>query len=670
MGKVQPVKKTLMSDKIQNQGNPSFISEQALYRTAAFMFGAAFIIYAWYVRINDILPWFAWHGWSPIQFANTILYPDLFTRDFPNAAILKFSLPMWIYPLLEKYFGISPEVTLYLYILADYCFMAAAIAFLSRTIYPRAKPLAIMYCVMLAVASFARTAELSNNGYPMYFGWYYHTAESLGFLAIAMALRKSWGRAWVLAALGFATHAAYAAGICAFIFGLIVVDRRKTFTLGHIVGFIVAGSVIIYWVYGFIEIRKGWGPQVESTVWYTLTKMCQYDFYPFTKRLFTDYHHKHFLPMLGLAALSFHYMRKYWKGDAENQRKILTGQIMVLIVIGIGLAVSEQTFSPFLTRLNLYRAGVLFITIALIYIANGLYEEIVDAVWWKKAIAVGLMVSPFLAVLPAFPLGFLLVLASPSAKEIWKSKHLDTIDFLFILFFVLGILAALFYILAGYVTLRKLHAYVGHPEVIAVIFALGGIFLICQKTKIKFLQTNWVLSLALSFLLLFYGVRFVNDPGQKLTPAQWALFDNYRNAQVWARGHTPGDSLFMTDPSMQYGWRDFSCRSSFGNVREWLMAGWLYKMDLTTYAEGMERFRVFGLDLTEYTGKDAWYANCDRCQDDVRKRFYQMKDEELINVATRFKIDYFVMTKKEMIKPTTLKIAYENRDFLIVKSGI
>ena len=68
------------------------------------------------------------------------------------------------------------------------------------------------------------------------------------------------------------------------------------------------------------------------------------------------------------------------------------------------------------------------------------------------------------------------------------------------------------------------------------------------------------------------------------SPQMRAWCRDYRDTQVWARENTPRDALFLVDPVVRhpgvgYGWRDYSRRSSFGNLREWLYAGWSYSSD-------------------------------------------------------------------------------------------
>lgn len=99
------------------------------------------------------------------------------------------------------------------------------------------------------------------------------------------------------------------------------------------------------------------------------------------------------------------------------------------------------------------------------------------------------------------------------------------------------------------------------------------------------------------------------------------LASDYLAAQRWARANTVQDSLFMVDPTIYYGWRDFSQRSSFGNLREWLHTGWLYDSRADVYTEGVKRFGEFGIDIESYKRTRPSIDGYHRLSDDLRQVF-------------------------------------------------
>ena len=147
---------------------------------------------------------------------------------------------------------------------------------------------------------------------------------------------------------------------------------------------------------------------------------------------------------------------------------------------------------------------------------------------------------------------------------------------------------------------------------------------------------------------------------------------SYMDVQLWAKNNTPTSSLFMPDPAHSYGWRDFSQRSSFGNFREWGYSAIAYSPDKNMYQKGLARMREFGIDIEEVTddsirnSKSFSYSTLLR--QDVRKRYYSMSGERLLDLAKRYSIDYFIMQKQYMAEPPQLQIAYQNDKFIILSS--
>ena len=50
---------------------------------------------------------------------------------------------------------------------------------------------------------------------------------------------------------------------------------------------------------------------------------------------------------------------------------------------------------------------------------------------------------------------------------------------------------------------------------------------------------------------------------------------------------------------------------------------------------------------------------------ELRGRYYDASDEWRINLAQRNKIDFFVFQRKHMVRPTSLRVVYENNHFMI-----
>jgi len=147
---------------------------------------------------------------------------------------------------------------------------------------------------------------------------------------------------------------------------------------------------------------------------------------------------------------------------------------------------------------------------------------------------------------------------------------------------------------------------------------------------------------------------------------------SYMEVQLWAKSNTQVNALFMVDPTHYYGWRDFSGRSSFGNLREWGYGGIVYSSDELIYHEGIKRMLEFGIDISKVSSWEIdefpGFPYGRVLNDVVRKRFYGFENTKLIDLFNRYGINYIVMNKEYHKKEfCSLKIAYENSHFIVYK---
>jgi hypothetical protein len=150
------------------------------------------------------------------------------------------------------------------------------------------------------------------------------------------------------------------------------------------------------------------------------------------------------------------------------------------------------------------------------------------------------------------------------------------------------------------------------------------------------------------------------------------VYSDYFYTQVWAKNNTSKDALFMTDPTHYYGWRDFSERSSFGNLHEWGYTGIAYHVDKGIYEEGMNRMREFGIDIDKISDEDLknskYRVYLQQLSKKLRKDFYDMTPADLMYLARKYKIDFVVMNRKyHRTIFHNLRIAYENDNFIVYR---
>lgn len=142
---------------------------------------------------------------------------------------------------------------------------------------------------------------------------------------------------------------------------------------------------------------------------------------------------------------------------------------------------------------------------------------------------------------------------------------------------------------------------------------------------------------------------------------------DYLDAQRWAQANTRIDAVFMVDPTIYYGWRDFSQRSSFGNLREWLHTGWLYDSRFDVYQEGIKRFGEFGIDIERYKYMTPAISGFDLLSGDIKKSFYLKSTDWFDALSRRYEINYLLMQKKFIQKEIAHESVFENNSFVIYR---
>ena len=165
-------------------------------------------------------------------------------------------------------------------------------------------------------------------------------------------------------------------------------------------------------------------------------------------------------------------------------------------------------------------------------------------------------------------------------------------------------------------------------------------------------------------------VWFVEYYQYSKRPRSPYLASSYLDVQRWAKSHTSPMALFMPDPSHYYGWRDFSERSSFGNLREWGYCAIAYNPDRSRYLEGKKRMKEFGIDINKISYEDLkttkYSIYGQKLIRDIRERFYRMSVEELKCLSNKYKINYIVMKKKFQTRGVhEFKVAYENKFYIV-----
>ena len=148
-------------------------------------------------------------------------------------------------------------------------------------------------------------------------------------------------------------------------------------------------------------------------------------------------------------------------------------------------------------------------------------------------------------------------------------------------------------------------------------------------------------------------------------PAEKPMGLAFLEAQVWAKENTPITSLFMVDPTIHYGWRDFSQRSSFGNLREWLHTSWLYDSREANHEEGIQRVVKFGISIEDFLNQSPPNSGFEKLNKEIREQFYSFEVDWFRQMAVQYDINYLVMEKSNMRSRLPLPVKHENEFFVV-----
>lgn len=626
--------------------------------------------WAWVYQIDLV---YAMKGFSPIAWVYKTLHPDDFALDFPGG-IENYgrSAFMHVYPAAYS-LGISPEALLPVMIAFEIVLFSWAMWVLCRVLLPDAPPIVAALVVVLAIGTLVRDLNLAYFPQPYFVGQYYNVADALRIFGIVMVLRGRPLSAAALLAGSFATHPTLGLMGLACAAAMQLVRPREMLKARYLAAAALFGLMAGGWL--LLKFRSATisGGQIPVQDWLDLTRAFSSHWYPVDNNLlFTSgpYGGQYVL----LLFVSFLLMlAHYWPGRdtrSEVTNKALAGVLAMLGLSIVGLVISAVVPAPVLIKLALQRSNDLVIMMGLVYVVAGLWRDVQAHQWWRCAVAATVLVSlsrgkpipyiPWSTSVPMFPLLWSIVLpivlVSPGWLRVRRRQPASAADWAVAGLAATGSGLGLIYLLAGMASDVK--PLVGGGRALVLyggLLLLGAVF--ARWDGQRLLQG---FAVAAVVALALVGLKERAD--HKYDPA---MAGDYLQAQLWAREHTPRNALFMPVPTFYYGWRDYSRRSSFGNLREWLHTSWIYDSNFERYQEGRRRFNEFNIDLRHYLHAKPPVAALAHLTKEVRERYYNASDEWRLGLAQRYGIAYFVFLREDMVQPSRLPVVYENEHFVI-----
>lgn len=614
----------------------------------------------WGVHAPDLNWTIALSGFSPIDWVNHHNLSGNFSGDFPSGSQpYDKSLFMYVYRLADSFFAVSAERLMPGVILFEMLFMGIASVLFFRALVPSAAPISAFVFAILVINSGSRSMELAGFGGPFFWGLYYNFADGVRLIALALLLRRRFVAAAVLFVLSVTTHPIM--GVMGGVFALgCFVSVRQRGDLGKVLGasavfLLLAGG---WWFYHLQNVDVV-STSVPPDTWITFTKAFNYHFYPVANGLLTFDYERRFLPFLALLLLAISYAFRIPVPERTRNGILLGGGLLLAVTVA-GLAISHWSGSPGLIRLTLTRASDMLILVSLAVVVAGLVSEIEKGRFFQAAIASGLLLAPFIG--PPVPVAYVLLMVL-SRLPLLRPSTFTRSDKIALALVVAFTAFLLIYFQLGFVHLDHETIYFGHKQLWLMTLYVGIGVLVADLVRpfsAVFRQVGVAAVMVLLFSKALYWGGTVN-----LGARDRPMGEAYLSAQLWARENTAPAALFLVDPTIYYGWRDFSQRSSFGNMREWLHTSWLYDPKKANYEEGLRRAAEFGYSPPDYLNESPPLKGFDKIDAVVGERFYSSDAGWFSALAGKYSLDYVVMKKERVKTRLLLPVVYENEFFVI-----
>lgn len=628
-----------------------------------FLFTAIFI----YCNFLGLYEKIALSGFSPIHYTDLKLIPENFVSNFRSGVeVYDNSLLMAVYPLLKKYIGISPEITLKGMMIFEYLALFLTSFFLLKELRPRSGVLEVFALWFVFCSSYGLDANLANFGFFLQ-GQFYNFAYFFAIIGILLCLKDRFISAtfyFMITVLIHSTIGAMAIFLALFTF----LPSPKTIFQKHIfIPFFFLGIGVMVWAFWLFLHSTASSGAIPRDLWVCLTRMGNCHWYPYHLGFLTDDPWRLFIPFLCFLLL----LTRYFPSQnemAERDKKVLLVLLGALFLTIAGVFISVFFPSPFLIKLALHRTSIFVLFFGWAYLVSGLFQDIKHGTVLEKSMAFTTFLFPFLEKYIAFMLMPTLLLSRSTIKESIKHPSHSPLK-TWIIWLILG--TVLF--------LLGLKGYAGFSELkVAFIKAMGirwwvyFLFIFIAFLALEFLEKkNYVVFKKLTVLFLvastLYGV-WVFQWHRLFIGNELERGKDYLETQLWAKNYTPHTALFMVDPIIHYGWRDFSQRSSFGNSREWVHVSWLYDSDERVFREGMNRFSLFKLPIENYlVGFFPAIKGHTKLSRDVENAFYSFDEKWFEDIQRIYGIHYIVMQREKIKKQYEFPKVFENKHFVVFK---
>lgn len=603
----------------------------------------------------------AFKGVLPTILADPPWSEPEFASDFPNGeAELARSLAYLVFPIAAK-LGIDAMLVMKVMFALEVVALIAAALVATRLLNPKEPPAAGWLVALFLFGSYAANASLARWAHP-YYGSVYNYATGLGMAGAALLIVGRRHRLGSLClALAVAVHPVIGFFFCAFAGTAILADLGRY----HLRQLVEAALIIVlldgaWFAFSMhdAEIASG---ALDSQLFIGLTRIMGYHWYPISMGIFTTLHYERLFPFAAFVLLLIHYLYGEDYRLTGLKRQMAAGFLSLSALTAIGILASEYSGWPLIIKLALHRASGVILLLGLVFVVPGLWRDFKAGARWRGLLALVALICVFFTK-NGFPLALAVCLVLPTVIDAIRARRWSERDM--VLGLALAVVAAMVALIAAAGLLRgwNTDAYTGVASMAMLPgWALAVVALVVVLLKPLRLPAAGLATLAVAAFAWSPQVRYLN------TPAQAAKARDYLAVQRWARANTSPGTIFAPDPVHAYGWREYSHRPSFGSVREWLYAGWIYNTHPATIEEGVRRFEALGLKIDDYLAIEDPAAARSNIYRDVRKNYYSLGADWFSRIHDQFGVQYFIFEKEHRKAPPPIPVVFENAAYYVGK---
>lgn len=617
------------------------------------------LIYAIYAHLffGNYDAYIALHGFSALDFSNSVLYSENFVRDYPGGAWgAGRSLLPWVYPALQSV-GVLAEKTLVLFIMLEMVTLSAGAIYLMKTLFNKIPSSAIVMLTTLFLLSWVRFPNLARFGNPYFHGQFYGFADGLGLIAIALYLRSKYLFSAILLIVAFTIHPIKASFALTFIFGMHLWHWKTVFSIQKIVPYLLFIAFAVLWVWFWLGMQNT-DNVITHEEFFRYAGLFNSHWFPEDLGILNWNHWQYTTPFMS-AALMFFAVITRSNLNEERKGQLVLGMLVVGVLATVGIIVALMEFSPTLVKASFQRSTVLMLSMASIMVCAQTIVDIKAGRWWYGVLGNGILGVAFFE-RSTWPI-ILTIVYSLSVLTSQEGRVNQP-------FLIVALLPVTLFGIISYEVNLYYYGYQNSAQWLQQFKWSGLVILvaIAGSTALHFFsRTKCIVRIQRVILVLIivgftYGAYHWGMKYRTLSPEKIEQGLAYKSVQLWAHENTKISSVFMVDPCQPYGWRDYSARSSFGSIHEWYKTGWLYSGNQVALHEGIKRGASLGIDVGMPPPKFCGVA---------RSVFYHPDGKKLANITINYDIQYVVMDKLQAKYsggiPDWSK-AYENKNYVVL----